>query len=96
MESSARSWGCWSRWAGWSLIFATGGIGIPIGILLIIGVLAAGLLRSRRSTPDGAPGPGTRTARPGRPLTTDDDAAFVGTGEPSDPLSREPANDARS
>lgn len=69
------------------LIFATGGIGLPIGIVMLLGLLAAGAVRGRgRSTAADRPGGDTRAARPGKPLTNDDDTAFVGTGERSDPL----------
>jgi hypothetical protein len=73
--------------AGLVLIFATGGVGIPIGVVLILAVLAAGAVRSRPGASQGPPGTDPRHAGPGRPLRNDrDSTVFVGTGEPSDPL----------
>ena len=70
------------------LIFATGGLGLPIGIVMLIGLLAAGVVRTRSRSTEDRPGSDPRRARPGQPLTSDDDTVFVGTGERSDPLAR--------
>jgi hypothetical protein len=75
--------------AGLVLIFATGGLGIPIGVALIVAVLAgiaaqaARSSRSSRSAEEADP----TTRRPGEPVQNENDkTAFVGTDSPSDPL----------
>lgn len=75
-----------------TLIFATGGLAIPIGIVLIVFAVAgmgARATRGRRA-PESKPATDPAQAGPGAPLRNEEESTvFVGTGEQSDPLASE-------
>ena len=75
-----------------TLIFATGGLAIPIGIALILFALAGMAARASRGRrpPESTPATDPAKAHPGAPLRNEEDSTvFVGTGEKSDPLASE-------
>ncbi len=72
--------------AGCVLIFATGGLAIPIGIVLLVLGLIALAAQARHGRRAGGPEGDPATRMPGQPLQNDDNTAFVGTGERTDPL----------